>query len=845
MTVLRSLAASFLVTLAVWACFSWPLPVHVTEGISSTARNVEEQSAREMIPGDHLQLLYHFRLAADFAAGKIPLFHNVYEFNTGSDEERYQPGPYYAPFSLLFALLKPVGGEALAWNLTGMVSLWLTFWATLLLVRRYVPDPWTAWCAASLGILLPYRWISLGGGSPAGFGMMWIPLVFLGLEMMAVDRKARGGLLAGLSIYFSSWADTHVFFFAVLAAPVWILFSYLVQRDRWIPRREEWAPLLRSASPLLASAVLVALQVLATKKRLAGTGAGAAGRSLKEVLLFSPPFQESLLFWDPGRTGETYLGIVMVLLTVSGAAAASAAFLQRRAGRRTLFSLAALTGLVAAAAVLASGPRGPLGPEGWSALRALVPPYAMVRQPAKGYCLRPTALSVAAALSLKALFGGDGRGPLLRRGAPVAVAALLFFDYRIRIDTMVSLLASEQGAYRAVAEDAAAAGLRPHLLALPLWPGDSHWTSVNQHYVSLYGLRMVNGYRPYVPSSYIEKVFRPLERFNKGSYPDRLLDDLLAKEIHYLVLHEDAFPEKVSPFGVSHTLQALFDHRRIRPLASDGPAWAFRVLATPGEASGPSWTYRAPTRIWEADKLRNVKAVRGDDPSAGNGRYLRLTSEAGAVATPSVGMYALEGLQFQARVRGEGPLELEVLADGESIGKERFILKEKDWIWHALPVPADLDYARLALRAASGGQADLDLIGLVCVPWSFPPRPEPLRVPAPVFFHAGFTEIERGEVVLSPERDPADVVFYGPRLPLKAGKYRVEVAYRSPAPPGTLLGEFFVRYPTVAKDRVPLSAGEPFTMTYLHPEDLPVSLGFDYAGTGVVRIREVSFQPLE
>jgi hypothetical protein len=69
---------SILIAVAVWSCFSWPLPRHVTTGIPSAARNVEKDNHRDMIAGDHLQLLYHFWLLSDMIRGRTPWFHNLY-----------------------------------------------------------------------------------------------------------------------------------------------------------------------------------------------------------------------------------------------------------------------------------------------------------------------------------------------------------------------------------------------------------------------------------------------------------------------------------------------------------------------------------------------------------------------------------------------------------------------------------------------------------------------------------------------------------------------------------------------------------------------------------------------
>ncbi|MCF7838955.1 MAG: hypothetical protein K9N49_10035, partial [Candidatus Marinimicrobia bacterium] len=214
----RSAGLALLLTVVAWCGLAWPLPLDLTRGIPASARHAGPQTRRYLVPGDHLQLLYHFQLVAGFMRGDPPLFYNLYEFNTGDDEARYLPGKYYAPFSVVFGALAPLAGAALAWNLLGLLALWLTLWFTWLLVRRLAPEPWIAWPAALVALLLPYRWITLAGGSPTGLAMLYPPLVLLGVDVMVADRKPWGGVLAGLAIYFAGWTDDHTFFFCALAS---------------------------------------------------------------------------------------------------------------------------------------------------------------------------------------------------------------------------------------------------------------------------------------------------------------------------------------------------------------------------------------------------------------------------------------------------------------------------------------------------------------------------------------------------------------------------------------------------------------------------------------------------
>ena len=95
MKILREGIASLLITLAVWMLFSWPLPRDLFTTIPYNAANVEDaQVIRQMEPGDHLQLMYHFWLFKDMLTGHTPWFHNLYEFNLENYGKALQHGLY-------------------------------------------------------------------------------------------------------------------------------------------------------------------------------------------------------------------------------------------------------------------------------------------------------------------------------------------------------------------------------------------------------------------------------------------------------------------------------------------------------------------------------------------------------------------------------------------------------------------------------------------------------------------------------------------------------------------------------------------------------------------------------
>ncbi|NQT92358.1 MAG: hypothetical protein HQ559_06325, partial [Lentisphaerae bacterium] len=523
------LLLSLLLSILVWAIFAWPLPRHVSTGIPSSAENVEKNGWRAMLPGDHLQYLYHWWLGGDTLAGNTPWFHNVYEFNTGDDEARFYPTLYFFPFSLMFLIFGGWINRALAYNAVGLVSLWLTFFSTWILARRYCKSDAVAAGAALVSITHPYRWYALLGGSPVGPAMLWLPLICLGIDIAVRDRKIGGGVLAGISLFFAAVTDAHVFFFGALFTPCWGLLA-LTQSD-WLSRRSI-KPWLRAALALLPVLVLAALTLWCMDYRnsfvLGGTEV-KAGRVWAEISLNSPRGWKHLLAWqaERGFNNHVYIGYAISAISVLGLVAAVRR-IRRTPGPAVRFLLVALI-LGACATVIFMLAYGPYGPREGSVLLAFrkrIPPYRMIRQPTKVLCLLPTLFAVLSASALGVLLPRNRERQRVIFPVAMVLALLVATEYGRRVWPSVCLLDPEPSTYRAVAEESRANGRVPHVLVVPLWPGEAAWSSLYQYDLTFSHVRMLNGYSPAVPPGYFENVFRPYESVNKGVLTDDQIADL-------------------------------------------------------------------------------------------------------------------------------------------------------------------------------------------------------------------------------------------------------------------------------------------------------------------------------
>ncbi len=852
----KLIGASFAISLGVWLLVSWPLPRHVGTGIP-TAAHREAADIQRMIPGDHLQFMYYCWLAGDMAAGQTPLFYNLYEFNAGNDRERFDPYAYYVPFSLIYAAGAWVGGRAFGWNLAGFISLWLTYLLTWLLVRRWTRSEWIAALTALLGIILPFRWINLFGGSPAGFAMAWIPAILLGVDLAVREDRIRGGVLAGAALLLASWGDSHVFFFGALALPVWGLVAFAGRPDfQW----RQGASYRRLALALLPIALFAALALLfpvmmkGLYHAVMGTApvAHAIGpRTFPEIMLFSPDWRGFFGQSPFDISKHIYLGpAILVFIAAGWLALVYRSFGGWRLHGRTMICLALVILALLGIMILAVGPRGPEHGLFFRICRTVIPPYALIRQPAKIFCLMPSLLAVAAAITLTALVQlRSGRAWSIL--VPVIFAGSVLLDYPRRCNPTISLLEKKQDAYAMAAADAAGNRTIPRALVLPLWPGDSHYASIYQYFASIYRVRMINGYNPFIKQGYFKDVFLRFESVNQGWLSEDQAADLIRMNIRYILLHEDLFPEKVSPFPVTATLQQLLRNPRLELLRQDGSVWAFKILDMPRTNSicTPPGDTLFPARRFEMEKTAAERqATVTSSATAGGQAFAALTATNASRQTPPIRVAAVSNLHWLVRARGQGTLAGEIMTERQATPIPPLAVQSRDWTWLTLPIPAYRGFAALSLKLAlQTGAVDLDLSLLTAGPWTQLNPGESVTLPAALFFHAGHLDLKTGNVIFRRDYDRHGIVFYGPKLPLPRGTYEVDIAFSSPAPAGTKLAIVNIEQnETTGKGTaVAMIAGQPAQGRWRQHENLPFNLALVYEDAADLEIRQITFTRLK
>lgn len=830
-------------SLLLFGAMSWPLVRFANDGIPSAAQNIERPAWRESIPGDHLQLLYHFDLLRDMGTGRIPWFHNVYEFNEGEDGSRYRPGANFMPMSGLYAVLAEWLGQAAGWNLTLWASVFFSAFFAGLWLRRFTDDTLAIVLGTGVILLSPFRWISLFGGSPTGIALMWLPPLAWSVDLAVRKANWTSGIWLGGLLLLNFWADLQAFYFAVLALPAFALLSALWPRPA-VPL--PWRKAYRTLPGILTFMGVIAVFYAWRKGHLADSTMGT-GRDWTEVLLFSP-LPRGFLRGGAGVHDAIFVGIATGAgLVFAWVRLALGAIRPPPADRRRLALLAIWLVALLAGMCLAVGVHGPWNGAVMKWARRIVPLFTMIRQPAKIFAVLPLWIGWLLAVGFSVRAGTPPRTARVIRGLALACLVGAAAEVLTSYSPTICLLEPDQPAYARVAQDAQDEGRNPgRILVVPIWPGDAMDTSVPMYFCQRYALRMINGYSPVVGRDYVENVFRRLESANQGELAGEQIDFLLARGIHYLLVHEDLFPEKVSPFPVGETLRKLNANPRIRRLTQSGPVHAFRLLPA-GSSIAPEPADRPariafPSRRWEAEQQEGRGGRVVADAAASGGAIWQAPGGPAEFSTRTVSVAPADDLAWWVRLRGSGRATVRTEWGTENLSAQAVEVANPAWEWRtfSIPTPPAFGKAKLAF-AVEQGDVEVDVILLVAGPWPLEWPAAGMRMPAADFFHAGHVDADGATVVLRRARDPDRELLYGPRLPLPAGDYRWEIEFSTEAPAGEEVGQFGIRNRAgTVEDWTPLRSGSPAILAMRSAANVPVTMALRYNRAYDLKVHAIS-----
>jgi hypothetical protein len=536
---------------------------------------------------------------------------------------------------------------------------------------------------------------------------------------------------------------------------------------RWWARRPPLAPLgLAAAGAVVAVGYLLALQALLLRPSVSG-----GGRTLHEVLLFSPRPEDLWTRVNPAAGRTIYPGLVALAL-----AAAATVALARRPPAGPRRALLVYPPLLALALLLSLGPRLTQLPLFEVAFR-LVPSWHFIRQPAKLQVLASLALAILAAVALDGLAGARA-GRRARGALALGLGLLVAADYHPWRPAGVSRLPSDGPAYRAIREGGGRA------LYLPLWPGDSSYSALYLHTATLTRVPMLNGYSVWLDRSYLTDVYRPLEPVNLGQLGESEHAVLQRLGVRQVVLDLAAFPGKVSPFGPAYTRAALQASPFLDPVAlpaEDGALTLFRVREhprPPGADPPPS-----PLGVhWEAESLARDTGRVEADAAASSGGVVAAREGRDRAGFLAFGPYRLlpRGT-FRAlfRLRGaDAGVEIQVAtAAGRQILAAADVRLAGSDAGQEIPLAFSLDRAtpvEYRVRWDGQGWAAIDTVS---VTFAGVPDP-PVELEAEALVHEleerGDAEASGGRTLhADPATTPRGAGWTGPLRRYPAGRYRL------------------------------------------------------------------------
>ena len=191
----------------------------------------------------------------------------------------------------------------------------------------------------------------------------------------------------------------------------------------------------------------------------------------------------------------------------------------------------------------------------------------------------------------------------------------------------------------------------------------------------------MNGYSPIVSKAYVERVFEPLYGADFGEWTPAMGELLRELDVRRVILHEDRFPDRLSPFGPGVAFRRTFETPVLVHEVSEGPLHRFRVADPPPAEASWAPAQSALELFLKAANLPGNGGASADAADALGTRVARPRPglrDGFLVGTPRI---ALPGGSYRARFRlrlidhdgSDGPVALVRARDGDRVLAERAV----------------------------------------------------------------------------------------------------------------------------------------------------------------------------
>ncbi len=601
--------------------FSHPLLHYMNGGMPYSAMPTEGRAIVHQFPGDYLQLFYRFWLFNQAAAGRIHFLSNPYEFSTPGTPPLFTTQGI--PISLIF-LLFSYWGNIFAYNALVILSFIAAGMSLTLLLMELKASRGAAILCGVLYACLPYRLGHLFGGHPGGFVFFLTPLsIFCFERAWKISETGRlsilWGILSGLCFFSAALTDLHTAFFIAIFLAAYILFKLID-----LTAARGFAKAYRTARyPILGMAItgtVALLYLLWVKYFFLETSIAKGGRTMEMVQAFSPQIR-NVLGKNPNAERNIYLGLIPFLLAVYGALARRLDIKKKRTEPGALLWLYFWVGSFLLTYSVALG----------TALDRYIPLYSWIHDhlPFLAYSRTPSRAMAIAAISLFVL-AGYGLRKLLPRGVMAKIIVftaipLALLDYHPRKPIGISLLMGKDSVYAEIQK----LGGKGRLLELPIWPGDSAWSAIYEYYISLTGVPIINGYNPVPQLEYVKQAFIPLRNLNLGEMRQEQYELLKGWNSPFIVLHQEAFPRKVSRYPFRLSLVKLLQSPYLEFVRQDGPHFLFRLKQKPGRHRQDLALSSPIGNLYPASKMKSDIGNLVNDAKAASGQSICASRNSG------------------------------------------------------------------------------------------------------------------------------------------------------------------------------------------------------------------------
>lgn len=620
------LIAVFFAGLALW--LTHPLEKHISDGLAYTRTPMQGWETVALYQGDHLQLYYHFWMAYDYVWRGGDFFRAPYEFRF-KDMSIFTTRRLF--ISVPFVLFALFAGPVAAYNILTILSVVLCGIGMYLCAMHFFRSRPAAVVAGIIFACSPFTLSQLLGGHTNGFLVWTLPFIYVWLDRLIQSQKIRYAvyLLPVLSTF--ALIEYHLLYYSLLFIPPFALLTAAGKIATSDYKKETLKNLIVPAVGLCVVLFISAAILMYIKHVEIGPSTEKAGRGLSEVALNSPSVGEMLVKNNSDLEKNIYAGWPLIILCLLALLAAfiklfssllpERGFLEQLRENILIFYASCL--LVFTALIsLGTTIQFPL----YRACYKFVPYFNFSRSPSRFFVF---SFFCAALLSAWVLYRlkpriTDTNLDINHKNyiwICIIVGIVILFDMRPTNPVGISLTDEHNPVYEFVGNNTAK---NEKVLMLPLWPGDSAWSSIYQYYVTLSRVKMINGYYPLVPSRYITEVFRPLMSLNVGSMNLEQYEILKSENVRFVILHTSTFPQKVSNYPPINTIQRLSACPYLKFLRKYRDQYLFELCDPDKVEQTEEDAIITPITgmFFEDSMFKSTQAQRIDDIEASDGKCL-------------------------------------------------------------------------------------------------------------------------------------------------------------------------------------------------------------------------------